>query len=686
MTDSLPRYLADARLAALATSARPAWLWNVHAAQVLWTNPVGAAILAGQNPAPVAAQIMRFSAALPVSGASRLHRLRGLGAGLGQTLLCKCSRIELLDRTAGILIDALEPAGPPLTLAERARRLLQTCNAAVGVFAPDGDPLFSTASAQQFLVGCGLAGIGAEALGREAMLLGQASGRTAHGPVSIARLGHGSTTVLVATFVAPPAPRAMEADNGCSVAVSGEPAITREPIVASKAAGIVEPMAAATSEPAAKDTTVVPLDLYLDVPLDLPVMTARPSEAADTALPQAPARQEPKIVARVMPTKRDIPLRERRRPLRFVWEMDVDGRFSLASDEFATVIGPNAAMTLGSRWSEIAAELGLDPEGNVARAIASRDTWSGITVSWPVDGSSDRLKIELSGLSVYDHDRTFLGYRGFGVCRDIEQLAALAARRRGGPTLDVAAAGIPPVELQSHPTARDVARVSTAEERPALVLVPSAKNVVPFRAIEQRAPSEHNGSGDMARQSTPHRRDGKDEAHASRNRQETGKNLEQHSPANEESSGNDKELTASLVRHPLIEKLPVGILVYRQDQLLYANSAFLECTGYPSLEALAEAGGLDSLFIESSADNARETGPDRTLAIATNRGDRIPVEGRLHAISFDGETALALILLNPQKDVRRSATEVALQTAEAEIATLNASLHAVTDCVIVLDG
>ncbi|MBO0757146.1 MAG: PAS domain-containing sensor histidine kinase, partial [Bradyrhizobiaceae bacterium] len=123
-----------------------------------------------------------------------------------------------------------------------------------------------------------------------------------------------------------------------------------------------------------------------------------------------------------------------------------------------------------------------------------------------------------------------------------------------------------------------------------------------------------------------------------------------------------------------------------QDQLLYANTAFLECTGYPSLEALAEAGGLDSLFIESSADDARKTGPDRTLAIATNRGDRIPVEGRLHAISFDGETALALILLNPQKDVRRTATEVALQTAEAEIATLNASLHAVTDCVIVLDG
>jgi PAS domain S-box-containing protein len=612
-------------------------------------------------------------------------------------LLCKCSRIELFDRTPGVLVEVLEPAGPPLTLAERARRLLQSCKAAVGVFAPDGDHLFSTESAQQFLGGCNLAAMGAEGLGREAMLLGQASGRTAHGPVSLARLGHGSTTVLVATFVAPPA---ADADNARSIAVSGETAITCEPVVASiptvKSIASVPvsaavdtglPVSTSTPEPAAEETPVLPLNLYLDLPLDLPVVTALPSETADTVLPKAPVRQEPKIVAGILPTKRDIPLRERRRPLRFVWEMDVDGRFTFGSDEFATAIGPNAAMTLGRRWNEIAAELGLDPEGNVARAIASRDTWSGITVSWPLDGSSDRLKIELSGLPVYDHNRAFVGYRGFGVCRDIERLAA--ALRRNGPTLDVTAAGIPPVDLQSLPTASDGTRANTADdERPALVLVPSAKNVVPFRAapgVEQKAPGEHNVPRDMARQSTPHRRDGKDEAHVSRKRQETEKNLEQHSPANEESSGNDKALTISIVRHPLIEKLPVGILVYRLDQLLYANGAFLEWTGYPSLEALAEAGGLDSLFIESGADAALETGPERTLAIATNRGDRIPVEGRLHAIPWDGETALALVLLQPPRNDRHPATEAALQAAEAEIAALNATLDAVTDGVIVLD-
>ena len=30
--------------------------------------------------------------------------------------------------------------------------------------------------------------------------------------------------------------------------------------------------------------------------------------------------------------------------------------------------------------------------------MASRETWSGITVDWPVDGTAERLAVELSGL------------------------------------------------------------------------------------------------------------------------------------------------------------------------------------------------------------------------------------------------------------------------------------------------
>ena len=53
------------------------------------------------------------------------------------------------------------------------------------------------------------------------------------------------------------------------------------------------------------------------------------------------------------------------------------------------------------------------------KAIASRDTLSGVTLAWPSDITGEPVTIELSGLPIFDRDRQFLGYRGFGVCRDV---------------------------------------------------------------------------------------------------------------------------------------------------------------------------------------------------------------------------------------------------------------------------
>ena len=50
-------------------------------------------------------------------------------------------------------------------------------------------------------------------------------------------------------------------------------------------------------------------------------------------------------------------------------------------------------------------------------------------MNWPVDGGG-QLPVELSGLPVYDRKQNFAGYRGFGVCRDLDGLARLAALRR----------------------------------------------------------------------------------------------------------------------------------------------------------------------------------------------------------------------------------------------------------------
>ncbi len=142
-------FLSDPRLAAQATSPAPVWLWSTDATRVLWANPVGSAVLDAPTPAalcerrfdphhPAASQIARLAGSLRVGSQARLERLRGFATGFGRMLMCACSRIALPDHTAGILVVAIEPAGPALTLAERVRRLYEGTGSAVAAFTPDG--------------------------------------------------------------------------------------------------------------------------------------------------------------------------------------------------------------------------------------------------------------------------------------------------------------------------------------------------------------------------------------------------------------------------------------------------------------------------------------------------------------------------------------------------------------------
>jgi PAS domain S-box-containing protein len=386
--------LRDSRLAPLATAALPAWLWSPDASHIVWANAVGAAVFGAATAAtirsrrfdarePAAAQIARIKPTLATGARPRLARLRGFGAGLGRALTCACSRIALSDGADGILVVAVERAGPDLALGERVARLLAGGSEPIAAFAVDGTLMAATESARAHLDGANsLAALGAQALAAAALAGGHAAGQSANGPLALDRVGSDAATVLIASFAVP------QVTSGESVAALTAP-------------------------------------------------------------------------------------RERRYPLRFVWKMDEDARFTLDSDEFVALIGPRTAAAIGRPWPEMAAELGLDSEGQVARAVATRDTWSGLSTSWPLDGDAERLVVELSGLPVFDRDRMFRGYRGFGVCRDVARLTAAVERRSALAASETAAAS--------------VARVAAGGGS----LRRSAENVVPFRSavVEPSTPA-----------------------------------------------------------------------------------------------------------------------------------------------------------------------------------------------------
>jgi signal transduction histidine kinase len=418
------------------------------------------------------------------------------------------------------------------------------------------------------------------------------------------------------------------------------------------------------------------------------------AEAAVTA-PPAPATASPAE-----------PIVERRHPLRFVWQMDADGRFVVGSDEFVELIGPRTMAAFGRKWSEIAAELKLDPDNQIARAVASHETWSGIVISWPVDEADDRLPVELSGLPVFDRDRSFRGYRGFGVCRDIARINALARVRRERPIGFMPASETPVADTpsQQNPTAAEAAasaETAPRSERPAPMIAPAAANVVPFRqapAAEPKAPTlspverkafrelaqelnarlrgtpeasaEPGVEGALAEAPKPSDQAAEPVAALSSSEAPPRANEAEHPTAGEATAAAAAQAQpAAVIDASLLDRLPIGVLIYRRDALLYANRHFLEWTGYDNVAALEAAGGLSALFVEPGAEALAEAenAGSQALSIMTRRGDTLPVDGRLISVPWNGASALALVLSNGLNAERRRAAELALAAAETEL-------------------
>ncbi len=655
--------LRDPRLAAQladrATSPSPAWLWSSDGSRILWANAVGAAIFGGATRRfdardAAAAQIVRLAATLPSSGPARLERLRGFGAGFGRALTCACSRIALADGRAAVLVVATEAAGPPLTLKERVSGLFPDRNGTLAAFAPDGALLFATRAALTRLAGATtLSALGIEVIARQALAAGSAGGATRHGPVTVERLGSDASTVLVVTF-------------------GPQPSEVQGKVEAPPLAPRAEPVLAAAAPP------------------------TPPS-------PRTPAHDEP--------------MAERRHPLRFVWQMDADGRFVVGSDEFMELMGPRTTAAFGRLWSEIAAELKLDPDHQVVRAVATRETWSGIVISWPVDELRERLPVELSGLPVFDRDRNFRGYRGFGVCRDIDRINQLARARRERPIGFIAQPEAPPAgEGTPASPPQSAALADTQAAAVSSPAAPAAANVVPFRQAtpsEPKAPSlspvERRAFRELAQEltarlwgtrETPAAENGAGGlpveeqaiAAAAAEAQPASPDAEVAPPAVSEGAlaanapagevgaqhqaAEDAQRQAPPAFEPvLLDRIPVGVLIYRNDSLLYGNRHFLELSGYESLDGLARAGGLNTLFAEPGAGALAESGGAQSLSIMTPAGARVPVQGRLFTVPWSGASALALVIISSEAEETQGKTALVLGAAEDEIRELKATIE-----------
>ncbi|KJC55623.1 histidine kinase [Bradyrhizobium sp. LTSP849] len=730
------RGVGDPRLAVHATSPLPAWLWSIDGARVLWANPVGAKFFGASNAAALAQkifgpadshrrQIAQLARRLPAGGAIRLERLRGFGAALGTLMTCACARLEFADGGHAVLVTAMSATGRIMPLVERLHRLVEGAAVPMAAFAPDGLFIGASEAARPLLGFRDLSEAGLEQARSDALTKGRVEMPIGIGTMVLQRVGLGADVGLVALIE----PIVAQAEPAAPTAESAPDAAPEAPVQPT-------PQAVATpaEPPPANNEAEAAIQMFdaFAEPVETPAQAPAPVqenirenvqdnvqdhvqdnvqdnfEAVSEAAPKTPVENPPSAIVppqaapitplMVEPSSAQAePPAPHQHPLRFLWQMDAEGRFVLATSEFIRLIGAHIASGFGRPWHEIADEFALDPDGRVAQALASHDTWAGITVNWPTDGG-EHLPVELAGLPVYDRERNFAGFKGFGVCRDLDGLNRLDALRRyellteplvpQSLSADVVEPDpepeAPPPSTEPPPPTPEPELpepLSDANSQPTSLetSVETPPNVVPFRPAgdqrsqgDQRSPSdqrsptltpvENSAFNELARQLSERLERERETITATSSEPLTTEIEAEPALPEPEAPLAAVEWLAepappargdSARDRTLLDLLPTGILIYRLDRLLYANSAFLARMGYSNLGALEDAGGLDALYVEpgvSAASSTSQAGTPVTISATVANGEQplATTEAHLHTIDWDGASAHALICALPQ--------------------------------------
>ncbi len=439
--------------------------------QVIWANGPGATLFGYPDietiigasaglPAVAKRQIMATSG-FPDIGSNRALLLRLATGVSSQAVAFRASAITMPDGEKTILLAAQASEAGATTPAEIAAR-------AIGGFTESGHFI-------AFIDGEG--GVEAASEGFSSLSIGQPTLAALVADVAAER-GRVVKRLVPGAAVSYPAGFARLTD---------EPA--RHLLVVIDEGTLGEGIAPAQEADETSGQGNAELPLKPATPDDVPSPPAH-AVAADTENQETPPSEDASAGARTQKPAAD-PVDAP--PVRFVWRTDADGKFSMVSPEFASAVGEPAADIIGRHFKDVATVFGFDPSGEIAGLLARRDTWSGRTVLWPVTGTDRAIPVDLAALPVYDRNRVFEGFRGFGVARGKDAMADPHA-------IGQALVRAPEPVQEPAPPATDTDPFKG--EIPALTIVPQPERRFTDKVIrlaEHRPPANDKGLSSLER-------------------------------------------------------------------------------------------------------------------------------------------------------------------------------------------
>ena len=139
---------------------------------------------------------------------------------------------------------------------------------------------------------------------------------------------------------------------------------------------------------------------------------------------------------------------------------------------------------------------------------------------------------------------------------------------------------------------------------------------------------------------------------------------------------------AETVPLALLDRLPIGIMVARGEDLLYVNRTLLDLLGYGDLHAVRAAGGLGHILAGKGFAGVSEIEGSHGVLLTMADGQTMAVDGRMQTVAWEGEPALLISVRRPPPEEGAERARLAERRAEE----LQAVLDTATDGVVILDG